>query len=338
VNSRRFDRQVRFTPLGEAGQERLQSSQVLLVGCGALGGTLAQALHRAGVGKLVLVDRDVVEESNLPRQVLFDERHAREGIPKVEAAAETLRRAGGPSALELHADHLDADNIADLAAGADLVLDGTDNLPTRYLLNDYCVEVGLPWVYGGVVGGGGLVMPVLPGRGPCLRCIFRDPPPPGTLPTCDTAGVIAPAVGAVASLQAGLALRLLVDPSALEPALLEVDAWNGKVHRVLARPDPDCPACARGERTWLDAPATQQAVVLCGRETVQLRGAGAGLDLDALARRLEGLAVELRRVGPLLRFSVDEVRLTLFPDGRALVEGTADPDRALALYDRYVGA
>jgi len=337
MSDRRFARQVRFAPLGEAGQERLQSASVLLVGCGALGGVLAQHLVRAGVGRLVLVDRDVVEETNLPRQVLFDERHALDSVPKVEAAAETLARVGGPTVLETHAEHLDADNIHALAEGTELLLDGTDNMPTRYLMNDYCVDRGVPWVYGGVVSGAGLLMPVIPGRGPCLRCVFRDPPPPGSMPTCDTAGVISPAVGAVASMQAGLALRLLVDPAGVEPALIELDAWNGMVHRVRVSRDPECPACGLRELTFLDAPKAQQAISLCGRNTVQVRGRGTRPDLDLLERSLKGIASDLRRSGPLLRFTVDGFRLTLFPDGRTLVEGTEDTQRALALVDRYIG-
>lgn len=337
MTSRRFERQTRYAPLGESGQEALARARVLVVGTGALGGALAQLLHRAGVGTLVLADRDVVDETNLPRQVLFDERHAVEGTPKVEAAAETLERGGGPTRLELHAVHVGAENLPALAQGCDLVLDGTDNLPTRYLINDHAIRSGTPWIYGGVVGGGGLLMPVLPGAGPCLRCVFRDPPPPGTLPTCDTAGVLAPAVGAVASMQAGLALRLLAAPADLEPALIELDAWGGEVRRVRAPRDPDCPCCARGEHPWLDAPDTGQAVTLCGRDTVQVRGAGGRPDMDRVAARLEGVADEVRRAGPLLRFDVDGVRVTLFPDGRALLEGTDDVDRGLALYDRYVG-
>ena len=337
MSARRFERQVRYAPLGAEGQEALARARVLLVGTGALGGGLAQLLHRAGVGTLVLADRDVVDETNLPRQVLFDERHAREAVPKVEAAAETLARAGGPTRLELHAVHVDADNLPQLAGDCDLILDGTDNLPTRYLINDHAVSSGTPWIYGGVVGGGGLLMPVLPGAGPCLRCVFRDPPPPGTLPTCDTAGVIAPAVGAVAALQAGLALRLLVEPDGLEPALVELDAWGGEVRRVRAARDPDCPCCGRGEHPWLETPETGQAVTLCGRDTVQVRGAGGRPDVDRIVERLEGVADEVRRAGPLLRFAVDGVRVTLFPDGRALIEGTEDVERGLALYDRYVG-
>jgi adenylyltransferase/sulfurtransferase len=309
---------------------------VLLVGCGALGGILAQTLTRAGVGELVLVDRDLVEETNLPRQVLFEDRHAEEGTLKVEAAAESLARIGGPTRLVPHATHLDADNIEDLAEGAALVLDGTDNLSTRYLINDYCVSSNVPWIYGGVVGAGGLVLAVLPGRGACLRCIFREPPPPGTLPTCDTAGVVLPAVGAVASMQAGLALRILAADEP-EPALIELDVWNGDVRRVRAPRAKDCPCCGQRKFPYLDEETSRQAVVFCGRNTVQVRGRGPCPDLDGLARSIEGVATDIRRSGPLLRFDVDDLRLTLFPDGRALVEGTDDADRALAAFDRYVG-
>lgn len=334
--SRRFERQTRFAPLGAKGQAQLEAARVLVVGTGALGGAIAQLLARSGVGQLVLVDRDIVEESNLPRQLLFEDRHAAEGRPKVLAAAQTLARIGGPTRIETHAVHLDADNLPDLATGCDLILDGTDNMPTRYLLNDLAVERDLPWVYGGVVGGAGLVLAIRPGQGPCLRCIFRDPPPPGTLPTCDTAGVIAPAVGAIAALQAGLGLRLLVDPEGLEPALVELDAWSGETRRIVARQDPACPCCVLGERKWLDAPESQQAVSLCGRNTVQVRGSGRP-DLDRLAERLGDLAPDLVRVGPVLRATLDDVRMTLFPDGRALLEGTEDLERARAFYDRYVG-
>lgn len=341
----RFERQVRFAPLGEAGQARLAERRCLLVGLGALGSVLAQSLVRSGVGELVLVDRDVVELSNLPRQVLFEEAHARAGALKVDASLETLARIGGPTRLFGAAEHLDAFNVAELAAGAHLVLDGTDNLATRYLLNDYCVSRGVPWIYGGVVGGGGVALAVLPGRGPCLRCLFPEPPPPGALPTCDTVGVLQPAVGAIASIQAGLALRLLAAPTPfgtdplgtdLEPAFLEVDVWRGEVRSLRAGRDPACPCCAKGLFPFLEEVLTERATLLCGRDTVQVRGGGA-LDLVALEVRLAGLAREVLRQGPLLRFAVDGVRMTLFRDGRALIEGTDDPERALALYDRYVG-
>ena len=215
----RFARQLRFSGLGAAGQERLAAARVALVGCGALGGVLAQCMHRAGVGQLVLIDRDVVEASNLPRQVLFDESHAQLGTPKVEAAAESLARAGGPTELVLHACHLDAGNADELLGGAQLVLDGSDNMATRYLLNDWCVRSGLPWVYAGVVGAAGCVLPVLPGRGACLRCLWPEEPPTGSLPTCDSAGVVLPGVAAVASMAAG---DNLIRPPILSPSFLDM--------------------------------------------------------------------------------------------------------------------
>ncbi len=335
----RFERQARFGPLGPDGQARLGEAAALLVGCGALGGVVAQTLVRCGVGRLVLVDRDVVDRTNLARQVLFEDRHAAEGTPKVEAALEALARIGGPTRVEGVAAHVDGSNVAALADGVDLVLDGTDNLATRYLLNDLCVRDGLPWVYGGVVGGGGLALAVRPGRGPCLRCVFPDPPPPGTLPTCDTAGVLLPAVGAVASLQAGLALRLLAEVDDDDPRarLLEVDAWNGAARAVRVERDPACPCCAGRAFPFLEAPTRRSAVVLCGRNAVQVQGAGRPPALERVAAGLEGLADDVRVAGSILRFDVDALRVTLFPDGRALVQGTDDPDRARAAYDRYVG-
>jgi adenylyltransferase/sulfurtransferase len=336
--ARRFERQIRFAPLGARGQERIQRARVLLVGCGALGGALAQSLARSGVGTLVLVDRDVVEESNLPRQVLFEERHAKESVEKVEAARESLARIGGPTRVETHAAHLDADNVARFVEGAELVLDGTDNLQTRYLLNDVCVERNLPWIYGGVVGGSGLVLAVLPGRGPCLSCLFPEPAPPGALATCETAGVIQPAVGLVASLQAGLALRILAGETLPDPMLLDVDAWDGRVREVRAARDPACRTCVARDFRFLNEPIVDRAVSLCGRNTVQVRGARARLDLARLAKGLDGVARDVKQAGAVLRFAVDSERYTVFADGRALIEGTSDLDRALALYDRYVGS
>ncbi len=336
----RFDRQVRFAPLGAEGQERLGSARVLLVGCGALGGVLAQAMVRAGVGELRLVDRDVVELSNLPRQVLFDEAHAVAGAPKALAAAESLARAGGPTRCLPHAIHLDAENLPAVAEGCDLVLDGTDNLATRYLLNDYCVERSLPWVYAGVVGASGLVMAVLPGRGACLRCVFPEPPPPGALPTCDSVGVVLPAVGAIASLAAGQALRILARPDRLDelaPGLVELDVWNAEARRIVAPRDPACPCCGKREFPFLHRPPGSDPISLCGRNTVQMPAASRPPDLDAVAERIASIATDVTRTGVLLRFAVDDHRITLFRDGRALVEGTDDPQRARAIFDRYVG-
>ena len=335
----RFARQTRFAPLGARGQAELASARVLIVGCGALGGVLAQWLTRAGVGHLTLVDRDIVEETNLPRQVLFTAENARAGAPKAHAAKDALGTIGGPTEIEAHAVHLDAKVLGDLGRGQDLILDGTDNMSTRYLINDSCVQNGTPWIYGGVVSGAGLVMPILPGSGPCLRCIFRDPPPPGTLPTCDTAGVIGPAVGAIASMQAGLALRILGGQDAPEAGLLEIDVWNGHVRRLGVPRDPACPCCGSREFTFLDEAEVTDAVSLCGRNTVQvLPAAGSPRpDSSALVARLIESGIDARAAGPLVRFEADACRFTLFPDGRTLVEGTEDTGRAQALVSRWIG-
>lgn len=342
MTDRRFDRQVLFAPLGPQGQQRLAKRRVLLVGCGALGSSLAQSLVRSGVGTLVLVDRDVVEETNLPRQVLFEERHAREGALKAQATREALARIGGPTRIEAHAEHLDADNIEELAAGCDLVLDGTDNLGTRYLLNDWAVREGVPWVYGGVVGSGGIALAVLPGRGPCLRCLFPDPPPAGALETCDTAGVLQPAVAAIAGFQAGLALRILaaVHPAEcdLEPRVIELDVWRGEARALALARRPDCPCCAERAFPFLEEPLGRRATILCGRNAVQVRGPASAPSLEEVERRVAGLARQTRRAGPILRFDLEECRVTLFQDGRALIEGTDQVERALALYDRFVGS
>lgn len=334
---KRFERQTRFAALGRAGQARLEAARVLVVGCGALGGALAQNLTRSGIGALVIVDRDVVEESNLPRQVLFESRHAIERTEKALAARETLARIGGPTKIEALVEHVDADNVERLVEGVSLVVDGTDNLETRYLVNDVCVERQIPWIYGGVVGSGGLVLPILPGSGPCLACLFPEPPPAGVLPTCETAGVLQPAVALIAALQAGLALRILAGSEPLTPKLYELDAWDGSVRELHVGRDPNCRCCARGEFRFLREPVTRRATSLCGRNTVQVRGARVKPDLKRLAAALAGVARDVRHQGAILRFDVEDERYTVFADGRALIEGTDDPERALSLYDRYIG-
>jgi len=336
-NALRFDRQTRFAPFGREGQANLVSARVLVVGCGALGGVLAQTFFRAGVGELVLVDRDVVELSNLPRQVLFDERHARAGVPKALAAKETLERSGGPTAIRSHVLHLDARNLGLVAEDVDLVLDGTDNLETRYLLNDYCIENDLPWVYAGVVGSSGLVLPVLPGRSACLACLFPAPPPEGSLPTCESAGVLLPAVSAVASMAAGLGLRMLTRPDGgFVPALFELDTWNGSARRLSAPRDPGCRACGRRELVHLHRPGGE-AIALCGRNTVQVPARGSSPSLVVLARSLPHDAREVQLFEPMLRFALEECRVSVFRDGRMLIEGTSDVQRARALAERVFG-
>ncbi len=331
----RYSRQIAFPPVGEQGQRRLLASTALVVGCGALGSGCAELLARAGVGTLRLVDRDYLEEHNLQRQSLYDERLLAEGLPKAVGAARRIGEINSGVRVEPHATDLTADNVLELIEGVDIVLDGTDNWDTRYLLNDASHRVGVPWVYGGVIGAAGMSMAVVPGATPCLRCVFPDPPPPGG-DTCETAGVLGPAVWMVASVQTMAALRLLLDNT---PAaqLLTIDAWNGAVEGVpLGVPTPGCPACS-GEWAFLDGarPATAR---LCGRNSVQVPARpGTQMDLDAVAARLRAVG-EVRHNEHLLKLTVNGHELTLFADGRAIVTGTEDEGVARSLYARYVGS
>ena len=337
----RYHRQRILPQVGDAGQARLAEARVALLGCGALGTVIAESLVRAGVGRLVLADRDLVELTNLQRQTLFTEADAAEARPKAVAAAERLAAVNSEVQIEPRPIDIDSSNVSELIAGATLVLDGTDNAATRYLLNDACIVAGIPWVYGAALATEGRVMPVLPGRGPCLRCIFREMPPAGELDTCDTAGVRGATAGLVANLQSAIAIRLLVTEEA--PLVLHaIDSWDGRVQSVdvsEAR-DPDCPCCGKREYEFLSRPPADSAA-LCGQDAVQIRPpAATRLDLAAVAKRLEG-AGKVQAMPFMLRLVPAErpgVRLSLFPDGRLIVQGTRDLSEARSLYARFVGA
>ncbi|RMG39417.1 MAG: thiazole biosynthesis adenylyltransferase ThiF [Planctomycetota bacterium] len=339
----RYSRQIRFPGIGEDGQHRLAAARVLVVGCGALGTVIADTLTRAGVGMLRIVDRDFVEPSNLQRQILFDEDDARQGLPKAIAAARKLSRINS----SVHAEPVVADvtyrNVLQLVSDIDLIMDGTDNFEVRFLINDAALETDTPWVYGGCVAAHGQVMPVVPGRTACLRCLMEHPPEPGSTDTCDTAGVIAPAVHVVAALQCVCAMKLLVGgPSAVAPELLVVDVWEGMLRKIRVeqlRQKTQCPACVGGRRDWLSGQVAASTTVLCGRNAVQVTPSrSAGVPLDELRRRLEPLG-DVRGNPFLVRFrpSGSDLELTVFPDGRAIVQGTSDPEAARTAYARYVG-
>lgn len=332
----RYSRQILFSPLGEQGQRRLLGARAAVVGCGALGSFHAAALARAGVGKLTLIDRDYVEESNLQRQWLYTEADAAAALPKAVAAMQAI--AAINSGVDVRAEVVDlrSDNIADLLAGADVVLDGTDNFDARYLLNDYCIRAGLPWIYGGAVAGGGVVMPVLPGETACLACIFPEPPASGA-PTCETAGVLASATAAVAAFQVAEALKILSGARhEVEPRLLSLDVWQGAPRALsTARRDPDCRACGRREFPFLDVTPRRPAA-LCGRNAVQVHDRDS-VDLDRLASLLRPLG-EVRANEYAVRFRTPPYEMTVFADGRAIIKGVDDVGLARSLYARYVGA
>jgi molybdopterin-synthase adenylyltransferase len=332
----RYSRQILFPGIGEKGQEALLRSHAAVVGCGALGSFHAVALARAGVGRLTIIDRDYVEPSNLQRQWLFEESDAAEALPKAAAAARRLAGINsGVRVCPVVAD-LTASNAGELLADADLILDGTDNFETRYLINDFAVSRGIPWIYGAAVGSYGLAMPVVPGRTACLRCVYPEPPS-GAQPTCETAGVLGAVVSAVASLQVADALKILAGRGDLvRPRITTLDVWDGGIRQIEgpAR-DPDCPACGRREFPFLEE-SRRPAAYLCGRNAVQIHERERPLDLLELRTRLEPLG-EVKANEFALRFRVAPYEMTIFPDGRAIVKGTADTAVARSLYARYIG-
>lgn len=344
----RYHKQMLFSGIGRDGQQRISDSRVLLVGCGALGCVVADAMTRAGVGHLRIVDRDFVELSNLQRQLLFDESDVADHLPKSIAAHRRLSRVNSEIVIEPIVADVNCSNVLELAAGCSLILDGTDNFEVRYLLNDVSLETGTPWIFTGCTGSAGQVMPVFPGSSACLRCLMPSPPPPGMTETCDTAGVLGPAIGMVASLQAGIALKILSGHADLVDRRLSIiDVWTGQFRSVdvtTLRESSDCPACDRSERLWLHGGTQSSSTILCGRNAVQVTPA-TRLDLSLIQ-----LAERMSRSGAvtanafLVRLTVSETpgepscELTVFPDGRAIIRGTEDPGIARSLYARFVGA
>lgn len=338
----RYSRQVLFEPIGAAGQKRLTLSHVALIGCGALGTVLANTLVRAGVGNLRIVDRDFVELDNLQRQVLFDEHDLASNLPKAEAAARKLRKINSSVAVEAVVADVHPGNVEALCSDVDLILDGTDNFETRFLINDVAVKHAIPWVYGACVAAEGLVMPILPGKTACLRCVWEEAPPPGMSPTCDTAGVLGSIVNIVASFQAVEAMKILVGKlDAVNRELLTIDAWSGRVRGMnmqQAREAGNCACCKQKRFDFLAGERISAAVTLCGRDAVQISPADGAtrINLRQIADRLRNQRAVSNEF--LLKFTVDNLAITVFADGRAIVKGTRDATVARSVYAKYVGA
>ncbi|MCE9604464.1 MAG: ThiF family adenylyltransferase [Planctomycetia bacterium] len=338
----RYARQIRYAPLGEEAQQRLRSSRALVCGVGALGSVIADTLARAGVGKLRIVDRDFVELNNLQRQMLFDERDVAAHIPKAIAAAEKLRAINSEVDIEPIVADIDPSNILQLCEGVDVILDGTDNFETRFLMNDAALKLGIPWIYGGAIGAEGRTMTILPGETPCLRCVMAEPPPPGTSPTCDTAGIVGPIIHVVGAIQAMEALKILSGRrEAVQRGLLVIDLWNNTTRSIgLAAfaAAVDCGGCKRRDFPWLDAEQGTRSAVLCGRNAVQIGSARQQpVALEALGEKLATVGKVVRNPF-LLRAVIDGYVLTVFPDGRAIIGGTDDITEARSVYARYIGA
>ena len=336
----KYSRQILFAGIGEAGQEKILHSSAVIVGCGALGCSVAGLLSRAGVGKLGILDRDFVEPSNLQRQSLFVESDAIEGLPKAIAAARHLKAMNGDVVIEPQIVDLTPGNAAELLGGWDLILDGTDNFETRMLINDFAISSNIPWIYAAVLGSYGLTLAILPGQTACLACLNG----PGNSAsgsgeaTCDTAGVLNAAVGVIASLETAEALKILSGHrEALHHRLLSFDVWTGRSQSLLIPRRPDCGVCVHRQFEWLEG-RNQPHVTMCGRNSVQIHENRRQLDLAALAQRLRGAVQHIRYNAFLLRFSLPPCELTIFPDGRAIISGTQDPAVARSLYARFLGA
>ncbi|MEO1246425.1 MAG: ThiF family adenylyltransferase [Pseudomonadota bacterium] len=358
----RYHRQILLPGFGEEGQRRLLDSTALILGCGALGSVAADLLARAGVGRLLIVDRDIVETTNLQRQVLFDERDAAEGLPKAVAAKRRIARNNSQVEVTAIVDDIHYGNIERLALDADVLVDGLDNFETRYLANDLAVKTGLPYVYGAAVGTAGMGFSVLPhGSGnlpwesaqggsfatPCFRCLFDEPPPPGSSPTCDTVGVVSAVVGLIANVQVAETLKILTGQySRVRRSLLSVDLWQNEYLNLGvddAYSKGDCTCCKQRRFDYLDGKSGSAAVSLCGRDAVQLRhreGASAP-DLELLARRFgDGQTARLNEFMLVLHITDGDkpYEITVFRDGRAIVKGTHEPAVARTLFARYIGS
>ncbi len=331
----RYSRQIRFSPIGEEGQEKICRARICVVGCGALGSFQAEALVRAGVGELRLIDRDYVDYTNLQRQWLYDESDAANEVPKAIAAERRLRLLNQHVRVEGLVNDITPSNAEELLADCDLIMDGSDNFETRYLLNDLSVKNNTPWIYGAAVGSYGVAMPIVPDRGPCLACVYPQPPSGNQL-TCDVNGVIASATASIAALQVALALRLIAGWKDFECRIQMMDVWEGTARQVRAgERDPCCTVCNRREFRYLDG-GRHAPVSLCGRNAVQLHESSRPLNLRELAIRLQPLGVV--RVNEFaLRLALPKYDLTLFPDGRAILKGTTDIGVARSVYAQVIG-
>lgn len=332
----RYSRQILFDRIGKEGQERLSSSFVVIIGCGALGTVIAATLVRAGIGKVRIVDRDFIEYHNLQRQVLFDEDDIRDQLPKAIAAQRHLTRINSSVEVEGVVADVNYANIERFVHGADVILDGLDNLETRYLINDASLKHGIPWIYGGAISSSGMTMNVIPGKTPCFRCLHPNAVGSTMMLTCDTAGVIGPAPLIVGSLQSTEAMKLLVGAENLNQDLITIDAWEGTLNRYKVRALDNCPAC-NGKFEFLEAKFGTRTTSLCGQNAVQVTNPEAGeVSLSTLAAQLEP-AGEVSYNEFMLRFQAGDHEMVVFPDGRAIVKNTDDESVARGLYAKYIG-
>jgi molybdopterin/thiamine biosynthesis adenylyltransferase len=337
----RYSRQILFQHIGEERQKLLMDSYAVVIGGGALGTVSSSYLTRAGIGHIRIIDRDFIEEGNLQRQILFDENDIAEGLPKAVAAQRKLQRVNTKINIEGIVSDVNYANIEKLTKDADIILDGTDNFETRFLINDSCVKNNIPWIYGACIGSRGLVMNIIPSKTPCLRCVFETMPQMGSFPTCDTAGVIGPIAGIIASIQVTEAIKILAeDYESINKTLTEIDVWDTKFKQIDVsdlKETNNCPTCKLHNYKFLGAEDGVMATLLCGKNAVQVMCRNiSSIDLEQLAKRLAPMA-DVSRNAFMLKFKVKDHEFTVFPDGRAIITGTDDLSTAKGLYSKYLG-
>jgi adenylyltransferase/sulfurtransferase len=331
---KRYSRQIILEQIGESGQKKLKDTNALVVGCGALGSVIADHLARAGIGKIRLVDRDIVEIENLQRQILYDENDL--GTPKALAAKEKLKIVNSQIEIEEIVKDFSPNAAKDIVKDVQIVLDGTDNMQTRYLINDICVKEHIPWVYGGAVSTYGMSLNIVAGKSACLTCAFPYMPKAGSLPTCDTVGVLNTIPSIIASIQATEAIKIILDKN-YSKDLLVYDVWNHDFKSIRIKRNSECLTCEQNKFAYLDAEKKESTTVLCGRNSVQVTPSSHGeVSLERLAKRLEN-AGEVKLSPVHLVFRTSDVQITVFSDGRGIVKGTDDEMQAKSIYARYIG-
>ncbi len=334
-NIHRYSRQVILRQLGLEGQKRLRESSIAIIGCGALGTNAANLMTMMGVGHIKVVDRDYVELSNLHRQVLYDESDVEKRLPKAVALAEKLRRINSEVEVEAIVENVDHTNIEQIIEDVDIVIDGTDNFETRFLVNDACIKLDKPWIYGAVLATYGMVMGIKPRKTACFRCLLPTPPPPGTMPTCDIVGILPSIAPLIASIQVTEALKILLGHNE-DGRLIYVDLWSLDFNLIQIHRQSDCPACSKGIYEYLEK-GVSRTTILCGQESIHISpGQRVQLDLKELGNRLKEVG-EVTMNDYLIHLKIDPYELVIFRDGRALVKGTSDEGVAMALYSRYIG-
>ena len=336
--SNRHIRQEIFSPIGRRGQEKLRSSKAAVVGCGALGSRVSEELLRSGCGFLRIIDRDFIEISNLQRQVLFNEEDVKKGLPKAAAAKKHLQDIDSSARIEAVIDDLNYSTVEKYLSGVDIILDGTDNLETRMLINDYAQKMGIVYIYGAAVSSYGTTFNIIPGETACLRCLYPELPPPGEIDTCDTAGVISPVPGLIASAESAEALKFLTgNKKDMRASVFFADLWSNRFECYDILPSPDCICCSRGVYEYLSVERGKKITTLCGRNAVQITPeTKEKLNFGEIEKKLKKVA-EVRGNSFMLKFDVGDCEITVFKNGRAIFQGTSEENKAKSLYARFIG-